>query len=63
MTVFKNAVHVLDMAFTVISKSRLNKAGFSVTFKKGICTIKDPKARMIATIPHSNGLYKTVPGN
>ena len=46
------------MAFTHISISCLNKAGFSVTFNKGMCTIKDLKAKTIATIPHSNGLYK-----
>jgi hypothetical protein len=42
-TVFKNAIHTLEMAFTLISISRLNKAGFSVTFHKGMCTIINPK--------------------
>ena len=55
---FKNAVHAPDMAFTLISISHLNKASFSVTFNKGMCTIKDLKAKKIATIPCSNGLYK-----
>ena len=32
--------------------------GYSVTFNKGMCTIQDPKHKMMATIPHSNGLYK-----
>jgi hypothetical protein len=27
-------------------------------FNKGMCTIKDPKGQTIATIPHSDGLYK-----
>jgi hypothetical protein len=42
-TVFKNAIHTPEMAFTLISISRLNKAGFSVTFHKGMCTIINPK--------------------
>ena len=57
-TVFKNAIHVPKMAFTLISISRLDKAGFSVTFRKGMCAIIDPKGQTIATIPHSKGLYK-----
>ena len=46
------------MAFTLISISRLDKAGYSITFNKGMCTIKDSKSQTIATIPHSDGLYK-----
>jgi hypothetical protein len=61
-TVFKNAIHAPDMAFTLISISRLDKAGYSVTFKKGMCIVKNPKEVTIATIPHSNRLYKIVAG-
>ena len=57
-TIFKNAIHAPEMAFTLISISRLDKAGYSITFYKGMCTIKDSKSRTIATIPHSDGLYK-----
>ena len=56
--VFKNAIHAPDMAFTLISISRLDKAGFSISFNKGMCTIKDRSGRTIATIPSSDGLYK-----
>ena len=56
--VFKNAVHAPDMAFTLISISHLDKARFSVTFNNGMCTVKDPQNKMIAIIPHSDGLYK-----
>ena len=56
--VFKNAVHTPEMVFTLISISRPNKAGYSVTFNKGMCTIKTPKDQTIATIPHCNRLYK-----
>ena len=55
---FKNAIHAPEMAFTLISVSRLDKAGFQVTFKKGMCMIMNPKAQVIATIPHFNGLYQ-----
>ena len=37
---FKNAIHAPQMAFTLISISRLDKAGYQVTFKKGMCTIE-----------------------
>ena len=49
--VFKNAVHAPDMAFTLISISCLDKARFSVTFNKGMCTVKDPQNKTIAAIP------------
>jgi hypothetical protein len=39
-TVFRNTVHTPGMAFTLISISKLDKAGFLVTFNKGMCTIK-----------------------
>ena len=58
--VFKNAIHVSSMAFTLILISRLNKAGFLVMFSKGMCIIKDPKSKMVATVPHMDGLYKLV---
>ena len=57
-TIFKNAIHAPDMAFTLIYISRLNKAGFSITFVKGMCIIKNSKGQTIATIPNSEGLYK-----
>ena len=57
---FKNAIHAPSMALRLISISRLDKAGYSVLFSKGMCTIRDPKARTIAIIPHSDGLYKLV---
>ena len=56
--VFKNAIHAPDMAFTLISISRLDEAGYSVTFNKRMCTVKKPNGKTIATIPHADGLYK-----
>ena len=61
-TIFEGAIHAPDMAFTLLSISRLDKAGFSVTFKKGMCTIRNSKRKMITTIPHSDGLYKLMAG-
>ena len=59
-TLFKNAIHAPDMAFTLISISRLDKAGFTVTFSKGMCIIRNSSGKTIATIPNSDGLYKIV---
>jgi hypothetical protein len=55
---FKQVIHAPDMAFTLISISRLDKAGYKVVFEKGMCRIINPKGRVIATIPHSDGLYR-----
>ena len=57
---FKNAIHAPQMAFTLISISRLDKAGYQVTFKKGMCTIFNPKGQVIVTIPLSDGLYRII---
>ena len=40
-TTFKDAIHAPGMAFTLISISHLDKAGYSVTFNKGMCTIRN----------------------
>ena len=45
------------MVFTPISISKLNQAKCMVTFEKGLCMIKNPTRKMMATIPHSNRLY------
>ena len=58
--IFKNTIHIPSMAFTVISISRLDKAGFSVTFNKGMCTTKDPKSKTVTTVLHMDGLCKLV---
>ena len=55
---FKQAIHSPNMAFTLISISQLDKARYKVTFNKGMCRIMNPKGHVIATIPHSNGLYR-----
>ena len=57
-TLLKYAVYAPDMAFMLVSISRLDHANCSVSFSKGICMIKDPAGHTMATIPHSNGLYQ-----
>jgi hypothetical protein len=57
---FKNAIHAPQMAFTLISISRLDKAGYKVNFEKGMCKIVNPKGQTVATIPHSDGLYRVL---
>ena len=60
--IFKNAIHAPEMAFTLISISRLDKAAFAVNFKRGMCSINNHKEKTVATIPHSDGLYKIAAG-
>ena len=55
--VFKNAVHAPEMAFTLLSISKLDKADHKVIFHKKMCTIMNPKGHTIVKIPHSQGLY------
>ena len=48
------------MAFILILISRQDKAGYQVTFKKRMCAIFNLKGQVIATIPHSDGLYRII---
>jgi hypothetical protein len=57
---FEQAIHAPEMAFTLISISRLDQAGYKVVFEKGMCRIINQKGRVIATIPHSDGLYRVM---
>ena len=49
--ILKDAIYAPDMAFTLISTDDLDDAKCSVIFSKGMCTIKDPKAHTMATVP------------
>ena len=63
-TILKEAIHAPDMAFTFISVGRLDNAKCSATFSGGMCTIRNPSGRTMATIPCANGLYRvTAPEN
>ena len=54
--VFKDAVHAPEMAFTLLSISKLDKLGHKVVFHKQLCTISNTKGHTIAKIPHSQDL-------
>ena len=59
--IFKNAVHTPEMAFTLLSISKLDKSDHKVAFHKQMCIISDSKGCTIAKIPHSQGLYHVQP--
>ena len=52
--------YVSSMAFILILISRPDKASFLVMFNKGMCMIRDPRSKMVTTVPHIDGLYKLV---
>ena len=55
----KDVLHAPDMGLTIVSISRIAKAGYSVTFKDKACQIKNKSGKTIGEIPASqNGLYK-----
>ena len=56
-TILKEAIHAPDMAFTLISVGQLDDTKCSATFSSGMCTIRNPSGRTMATIPCANGLY------
>ena len=56
-TLLKETVHVPEMAFTLISISKLDQEICNVTFNSGMCTTKNPAGEKIGTIPCSNRLY------
>ena len=57
----KDAIYAPDMAFTLISVSRLDEANRSAIFSGGMCTIKSVAGCIVATIPHADGLYHVLP--
>jgi len=57
-SLLRNMIHAPDMAFTLISVSKLDEAKCSVSFNKGICTIKNPTGVMMAKILRADGLYQ-----
>ena len=55
----RDTLHAPEMTLTIISISRITRAGNSVTFKDKSCEIKNMSGKVIGTIPAtSNGLYK-----
>ena len=56
-TLLKETIHVPEIAFTLISISKLDQAKYNVTFNSGMCTTKNPAGEKMGTIPCSNRLY------
>ena len=54
----KNVLYSPNMAFTLISVSCVDRAGFSLFIKGGYCTIRDPNSKVIGRIPEVRGLYR-----
>ena len=54
----KEAVHAPEMAFMLISISKLNQAKCTVMFNNGICTISNLSGKIMAKILCSDGLYR-----
>ena len=57
----KDVIYAPDMAFTLISVSRLDEANGSAIFSGGMCTIKSAAGRLVATFPCADGLYCILP--
>ena len=57
LIMLKNAYYSLHMAFTLMSVSCVDRAGFSLFIKGGACIIHSPKSNIIGRIPEVRGLY------
>ena len=57
----KETIHAPNMAFTLILINKLDQGKCMVTFENSPCMIRNPTRKTMATIPHSNGLYRTAP--
>ena len=53
----KNAYYSPHMAFTLMSVSCIDRAGFSLFIKGGACVIRSPKLNIISRVPLVRGLY------
>src|ERR1700761_7342681 len=57
--ILRNALYAPEMALTVISINRIAKAGYTVSFEKEACKIKDGGGKVVGIIPaNNNGLYQ-----
>lgn len=56
----RNVYYSPQMAFTLVSVSRMDRAKFILHIEDGICEIRTPKpnSRVIGRIPESRGLYR-----
>ena len=57
--VLRDTLYAPDIALTVVSISRITKAGFTVSFEGKTCKITSPGGKTIGRIPaNGNGLYR-----
>jgi hypothetical protein len=57
--ILHNTIYTPEMALTVISINHITKAGYSVSFEKESCKIKDGGGKVVGVIPaNNNGLYR-----
>jgi hypothetical protein len=54
----KDVLYCPDLAFTLISLTLCDAAGYSVLLKDQKCWIRDMRGKLLGQIPLSNGLYK-----
>ena len=56
----KDTLFVPDIALTLISTTRIVKAGFAINMEEDWCKIQSPKpaCKLVACIPKVNGLYR-----
>ena len=48
----RDALHTPNMGVTIVSISRITKAGYKVAFEASTCKIKNPSSKVISVIPH-----------
>src|ERR1700761_6180978 len=57
--ILRDALYAPEMALTVVSISRIAKAGLSVSFEGSTCKITNKKGNVVGKIPsNNNGLYR-----
>jgi hypothetical protein len=54
----KDILYCPDLAFTLVSLTPCDAAGYSVLMKGQKCLIRDARGKSLGQIPLSNGLYK-----
>lgn len=55
--VFRNALHVPNLASNLISRNKFNKAGFSITFAGGQVKFQDPSSQDVLCGVDNGGMY------
>ena len=54
----RDVLYVPQMPYMLISVSWLDRVGYSLQVKQGLCEIANPSGKMIARIPEQQGLYR-----